>query len=280
MKPFVKWIGGKTQLLEEIQNNLPPSFNTYFEPFVGGGAVFFFLNPLKAVINDINTDLVYCYRSIKESLDFLIAGLKSLENGFNYSLRNNVGSEFFYNTRKLDRDAGFVDFSKEMRAARFIFINKTGFNGLWRVNKKGFCNTPFGKKTKCPKLYDLENLKTINLFLRLRVKILNGDFAECTKTATAGDFVYFDPPYAPVSKTANFTGYVPGGTDHAFQIRVADEFKRLDSIGVHCLLSNSDTPEIRELYKGFTIVEVQARRNVNSDGEKRGKVTELLIKNY
>lgn len=294
MKPLVKWAGSKRQLQERIAMELPVFYDeetgryietiqngsTYFEPFVGSGAMMFYLQPEKAVINDLNYDLICCYESIRDYLAPLIQGIDSLSNGFSIALKSGDEAEMYYNVRKTDREKDWKLTHAIYKAARFIFINKTGFNGLWRVNKKGYCNVPFGHKKKVPNYYNAENLQLISKYLQKSVEIMNGDFAKCTAKAASGDFIYYDPPYDPVSDTSSFTAYTNGDQGDSFQVRVSEDFKKNHDRGVHCLLSNSDTPLIRELYKDFEIIEVQAKRQINSDASKRGNVTELLIKNY
>ena len=261
-RPFLKYAGGKTALLPKILPLLPAKINTYYEPFVGGGAVFFALAAEKrfkrAVIGDVNDDLIETYFSIQHDLDELVRRLKAHAGKHS--------EEYFYKVRA----------QKGVNiAARLIYLNRTCFNGLYRVNRKGEFNVPFGKYAN-PTICDEENLRAVSIALR-RVGLLSGDFERSTMRAKRGDTVYFDSPYAPLSETSNFTGYAKGGFGEADQTRLRDCFAELDARGVHVLLSNSDTPLVRKLYKGFKLEEVQAPRRVNSKGGKRGNVGELLI---
>lgn len=261
-RPVVKFVGGKTALLPEILPRLPKKINTYYEPFVGGGAVFFALAVEKrcksAVLSDVNDHLMETYYAIQEDLDTLIPRLKA------HAKKHS--EEYFYKVRA--SRGSYI-------SARFIYLNKTCFNGLYRVNRKGEFNVPFGKY-KNPTICDVENLNAASIALQ-GVELYTGDFEEAVFSATRGDAVYLDPPYVPASATANFTAYSAGGFGPESQERLRDVFARLDKRGVHVLLSNSDTPFVRKLYKGFKIEKVQAPRRVNSRGDKRGNVGELLI---
>lgn len=268
--PFVKWVGGKRQLLPVITAHLPTKFNTYAEPFIGGGAVLFELQPSKAIINDYNAELINLYLCIKNNLEELLKDLKKHENT----------PEYFYEIRGLDRKEDFSQLSAVKRASRVIYLNKTCYNGLYRVNSSGEFNAPFGKY-KNPNIVNEDTLRAVSIFLNEhKVEILCGDFEDAVKKLKKGDFVYFDPPYDPVSKSANFTGYVEGGFGSRDQKRLRDVCKKLDNKGVQFMVSNSDTEFIRELYEGFHFIEVKAKRSINSDSRKRGAVNELLIKNY
>jgi DNA adenine methylase len=266
-RPFVKFVGGKTKLLPEILQRLPAAFNTYYEPFLGGGAVFFALteeNRFKnAVIGDANADLMRTYEALARDVDNVIRELK----------KHLYKEEYYYAVRKLR--PGLLSLTDH--AARFIYLNKTGFNGLYRVNKKGEFNVPFGRYTN-PTICDEENLRTVAAVLgKDHGTAVTGDFERTVDGANKGDVVYFDPPYVPASETANFTAYTVGGFGLQDQIRLRDVAKRLAARGVHVLLSNSDTPLVRELYEKFNLEEVQVPRSINSKSGKRGKVGELLI---
>lgn len=261
-RPFWKSAGGKTALLPEILPRLPKKIKTYYEPFVGGGAVFFALAAegrfKRAVLGDANEELIETYFSIKEDLETVINRLKAHAGKHS--------EEYFYMVRA--NPGQYI-------AARMIYLNRTCFNGLYRVNKKGEFNVPFGKYTN-PTICDEDNLRAVSAVLR-NVGLLPGDFERSTMRARKGDAVYFDPPYAPLSETSNFTTYTAGGFGSDEQTRLRDVAKQLVDRDVHVLLSNSDTPLVRKLYKGFKIEEVQARRRINSKGDKRGNVGELLI---
>lgn len=269
--PFIKWAGGKSQLLEQYEAFIPAKFNNYFESFVGGGAVFFhlfnsgYLNSTKnIVLTDLNDDLINCYQVIKGNVDQLISILTNSE----FLNREDI----YYKIRAVNQE-GQVE-----RAARTIYLNKTCFNGLYRVNSKGKFNVPFGKY-KNPLLCDRKNLRAVNIALR-KVEIISDDFESCLKFAGKGDFTYLDPPYQPLSKTANFTAYTINSFNEKEQIRLHRLFRKLDSKRCKVMLSNSDTPFIRELYRDFRIEVVSARRAINCKAEGRGKINELVILNY
>lgn len=270
VQPFLKWAGGKRQLLPEIKKYIPKSYNTYYEAFVGAGAVFFDQQPKKAVINDINSELINCYNVIKDLSIDLIEDLKKHKNT----------EKYFYTIRELDRTPQFKDLSPVERASRIIFLNKTCFNGLFRVNRQGQFNAPFGDYHK-PNIINSETLKAINCFLnKSSVQILNTDFSLAVKDAKRNDFIYFDPPYDPVSDTASFTGYSSSGFGRDQQIRLRDLFDELTRKGCKVMLSNSATPFIADLYDDYNIKSIQANRNINSVGSDRKKVEEYLILNY
>jgi len=264
-RPPLKAVGGKTALLPEILPRLPAKIETYFEPFFGGGAVFFALAAERrferAVLGDANEEFAHAYAEIARDVDGVIR-----------SLGKHVHEEaHYYSVRS--RDPRKLDASE--RAARLIYLNKTGFNGLYRVNRKGEFNVPFGSYAN-PTICDEENLRAVSLALQ-GAAITSLDFEKTVLLAKRGDVVYFDPPYAPLSKTSNFTGYTAGGFSSDDQERLRNVAEKLVARGIHVLLSNSDTPYVRELYDGFRIEEVQAPRRINSKGGKRGNVGELLI---
>lgn len=271
MKPVLKWVGGKTQLLQEIRQRIPADIGTYYEPFIGGGAVFFDLAPQKAVISDMNEELINLYQVIKAAPDALIASLKEHENT----------SEYFYQIRSKDRDRDtYNQLSPVFKASRMIYLNRTCFNGLYRVNSRGEINTPFGNY-KNPQICNEENIREISGFFTSRdIEILEADFETALANATAGDFVYLDPPYDPVTDTASFTGYVAGGFDREQQRRLKECCDRLHEKGVRFLLSNSSTDFILDLYKDYHIDLVDAKRNINCKGDGRGAVQEVLVRNY
>ncbi|MCX5981705.1 MAG: DNA adenine methylase [Nostocales cyanobacterium LacPavin_0920_SED1_MAG_38_18] len=273
VKPFVKWAGGKRQLVPTIlANHLPKNYNlqTYYEPFIGGGALLFSLQPKKAVINDSNAELINCYKIIKNSLDELIEDLKNHKNNEYY----------YYDIRDWDREKNFKSKTEVQRASRIIFLNKTCYNGLFRVNSQGQFNVPFGKYEN-PNILDIAVLKAVNKYLNEnQVRILNSDFQEAVKDAKRGDFIYLDPPYDPVSETASFTGYDVNGFNKQEQRRLKEVFDDLNSRGCHILLSNACTEFIEDLYKDYLHTKISAIRAINCNGKKRGKVDEILVKNY
>ncbi|MCB9148097.1 MAG: DNA adenine methylase [Caldilineaceae bacterium] len=269
--PFVKWVGGKRQLLTEIEQYLPRQFTTYYEPFVGGGALLFHLQPGKAVINDNNDELINLYLVIKNDPDELIQDLK-----------NHVNDEdYYYEIRGLDRDKCIYNkLSMVQRASRIIFLNKTCYNGLFRVNSSGEFNSPFGRY-KNPNIVNEITIRAVSNYLRKNdVCILKTDYEKSLAKIRKGSFVYFDPPYDPVSNSANFTGYTKSGFDRNEQERLKRLCDKLNDAGVKFLLSNSSTEFIRQLYKDYDISIVKANRAVNSKASGRGKIAEVLVRNY
>lgn len=263
-RPFLKWVGGKSQLLDQLRPLLPRMFGRYFEPFVGGAALFFAIRPAGATLSDVNAELVDCYRAIRDDVDGVLEALE----GHRYD------RDHYYEVRDVDPES----LSLVERAARTIFLNKTGFNGLYRVNRAGKFNVPFGRHAN-PSFADEDNLRSCALALR-GVELLVRDFRAVLAHASRGDFVYFDPPYVPVSDTADFTSYAAGGFSTRAQEELADVFRRLTEKGVYAMLSNSGAPLVRELYADFAIDDVYAARNVNSNAAKRGKVVEVVVRNY
>jgi DNA adenine methylase len=263
-RPFLKWAGGKGQLLEQFQRLLPASRGRYFEPFVGGAALFFSLRPDRAALSDVNKELIDCYRAVRDDVDGVIAALGE----------HRYDAEHYYAVRSVEPST----LPQAKRAARTIYLNKTGFNGLYRVNRSGQFNVPIGRYTK-PFFCDRANLRACSRALR-EVELGVRDFGKILGAAKAGDFVYLDPPYVPLSDTADFTSYIPGGFGLKDQGRLATFFAKLAAKGVYVMLSNSDTPTVRELYKGFHIDVVLASRSINSNGARRGKVGEVVVRNF
>jgi DNA adenine methylase len=276
IKPYVKWAGGKRQLLTEIRKYLPSNTQglTYYEPFIGGGAVFFDLQPRRAVINDYNRELMMSYRVIRDHVEELISALRV------HAKKNR--RDYYYEVRDIDRNpAAFTQLPDAEKAARLIFLNKTCYNGLYRVNSRGLFNVPYGRYHN-PAICDESLLRAVHDYVAAGdIDIQNGDFEESVQNAAAGSFVYFDPPYHSPDKT-NFTEYQAGGFGDAEQIRLRDVFLSLTKRGIPCLLSNADTPFIRGLYqeKGLEILTVQAKRIINSSPGGRGVIQEVLIKNW
>lgn len=270
LQPFVKWAGGKRQLLKSIRIYMPKTFSVYFEPFLGGGAILFDIQPQKAVVNDINPELIATYEVIRDNVDDLIAALSQHKNE----------KEYFYSVRGVDRQPEYQDWSPIQRAARLIFLNKTCFNGLFRVNSSGQFNVPFGNY-KNPTIVNDVVLRAVSDYLNAHaVQFLNGDFADAVSTAQKDDFAYFDPPYDPVSDTSSFTGYSLDGFGREEQIRLKTVVDDLTQRGCKVLLSNSSTPFIRDLYRDYQIVTVGATRAINSDAGRRGKIDEVLVMNF
>lgn len=268
--PFLKWAGGKRQLLPEIKPHLPKSSVRYFEPFLGGGAVLFDLQPKEAFVNDFNEEIINVYETIRDDPNSLIADLKRHKNE----------SEYYYKLREIDRSASYGTFSKVQRASRIIFLNKTCYNGLFRVNSQGQFNVPFGKY-KSPNIINEITIKAVSNYLNTsKVIFKNGDFEDALKGVTKNSFVYFDPPYHPISDTSSFTGYAMNGFGEDEQKRLKKVCDKLNQLGCRFLLSNSYCDFIVDLYKGYKKIEIQASRSINSVGSSRGKVSEILVKNY
>ncbi|HVJ88603.1 MAG TPA: DNA adenine methylase [Labilithrix sp.] len=267
-RPILKWVGGKTQLLEQMTPLMPKTYRRYFEPFVGGAAVFFDLRArhpeVPAFLSDVNAELVNCYVSVRDSVEAVIAALGT----------HVYDREHYYAVRAWNPD----ELEPAERAARTIFLNKTGYNGLYRVNRSGRFNVPFGRFTR-PMFCDADNLRACSRALA-GVSIKHGDFSTVLRSAKEGDFVYFDPPYVPVSPTSDFTAYVPGGFGADEQRKLAKVFTKLADRGVSVMLSNSDTAFVRELYAGFDIQVVYATRSVNSNASRRGKLAEVVVRSY
>lgn len=270
VSPFLKWVGGKRQIMPAIEQHLPKGIKSYIEPFIGGGAVFFHLQPKNAIINDFNAELINVYHVIKNDIENLILDLGKHKNE----------PQYFYRIRALDRTKEFMNLSSVERASRIIYLNKTCYNGLYRVNNSGEFNSPFGKY-KNPNIVNDPTLRAVNLYLNSNnVRIENTDYETILKKADKNSFVYLDPPYHPVSESSNFTGYIQGGWDESDQIRLKEACDLLNQKKIKFLQSNSCTDFIKELYADYHIHIIKANRAINSDGEKRGEVEELLIKNY
>ncbi|HBT19950.1 MAG TPA: modification methylase [Peptococcaceae bacterium] len=264
-KPPVKWAGGKTQLIPQFEPLFPrKEYELYIEPFVGGGAVFFHLLPQQAVLIDSNEELMNFYQVVRDNLEELLLDLRKHKNT----------EEYYYSVRAIDPET----LSPVERASRFLYLNKTAYNGLWRVNSRGEFNVPYGKY-KNPKIIDEPNLRLVSQALR-KAKIICGDFSLVLEFARPDTFVYFDPPYHPLSETANFTSYTSDAFGAEDQKRLADIFRELDRRGCMVMLSNSDTEFIRRLYQGYDIQVVYARRFINCKPSGRGPITELVIRNY
>ena len=274
-KPFVKWAGGKRQLLPVITNHIPNKFERYFEPFLGGGAVFFSLvakeRKAKWFVSDLNSDLVLSYVTIRDRVKELVLSLEN--HAANYSKNQ---SSYYYKVRE-SNPKNEID-----KVSRLIFLNKTCFNGLYRVNSKGKFNVPVGRYVN-PNIVNKENLFEVSRVLQSKdISIKCQDFEDALKGVGNEDFVYLDPPYQPVSTTASFTSYTNSDFDFSDQERLYAKFKALDKKGVKVLLSNSRSDEIIELFNEFSdgIIEIHANRFINSVSQKRTGHTELLIKNY
>ncbi len=266
--PMVKWVGGKRQLMFELLKNMPKEYNRYFEPFIGGGALFFELQPDNAYISDMNEELINLYQVVRDNVDELIADLQ----------KHDISKEYFMEIRNIDRTNEYKNWSDIQKASRFIYLNRTCFNGMYRVNSKGEFNVPFGHY-KNPRILDENNLINCSNLLQ-KTEIKHADFSKILKEVKKGDFVYFDPPYVPLSETSSFTSYTKDGFDMDMQFKLRDVCDELDSIGVKFLLSNSDTKLINELYENYNIKKVFASRQINANADGRGKITEVLVRNY
>lgn len=272
IKPFVKWAGGKRQLLAELTQYIPKDYNKgrYFEVFLGGGALLFHLLPKNAVVGDYNDELINVYKTIKENPDELIQTLKEFKNE----------SKFFYDIRDWDRSSSYATLAPINKAARIIYLNKTCYNGLFRVNSHGQFNAPFGNY-KSPNIINEPTIRAISSYFNTsNIEFLAGDFEKSLTTIKKNDFVYLDPPYDSNSDPASFTGYTLVGFNRREQERLKNTCDKISKIGAKFLLSNSDTNFIKELYKDYDIKVVQANRSINSIGSDRGAINELLIKNY
>lgn len=274
-KPFLKWAGGKSQLLPELNKRLPQQFKRYHEPFLGGGALYFHLYNAglimqTASLSDANPELVLCYQVVRDQVEELIEALQPHQH-------NRLDSQYFHEVRAWDRQSDFLQRAPVERAARTIYLNRTCYNGLYRLNKLGQFNAPYGYY-KNPQICDVDNLRAVSRSLQwaeLRVD----DFGQVAQRAQSGDFIYFDPPYVPLSNTASFTTYTGQTFGLDQQQRLADLFNQLQHRGIYGMLSNSSTPITHQLYQasGNTINIVMASRKINSIASKRGEVEEILV---
>lgn len=262
--PILKWAGGKTRLMSELVSRLPEHWEGYYEPFVGGGALFFHLGPVPAQISDLNEELINVYTVVRDQVNRLISALQTLS----------YDRETYYGMRGLDP----AELEPVARAARMIYLNRTCFNGLYRVNRRGQFNVPMGRY-RDPVICQTERLLRANEQLQ-STEIVHKGYAEAVAEAKEGDFVYFDPPYQPLSSTANFTSYTAGAFDESDQADLAATFTELGERGVMCMLSNSDTPLIRDLYGKHQIDQVMAPRAISRTAEGRAAVAEVIVRNY
>lgn len=272
LQPFTKWTGGKRQLLPVIRELMPKKYNRYFEPFVGGGALFFDLAPKNAVINDFNAELINCYQQIKDKPQELIEILK-VHQEYN-------SKEYYLDLRSADRDERIDMMSEVQRAARILYMLRVDFNGLYRVNSNNQFNVPYGRY-KNPKIVDEELISAISTYLNNnQVEIKKGDFEKAVLDVQPGDFVYFDPPYIPLSETSAFTSYTHEGFSYDDQVRLRDTFKKLSDTGAYVMLSNSSSFLVEELYRDFNIHYVEATRTNGAKSSSRGKISEIIVTNY
>ena len=277
VKPVLKWVGGKRQLLDVIMPYIDKDCSTYVEPFIGGGAILFELKPKKAIINDYNEELVNVYNTIKDSPVELLEILRVHEEK-----NKTIGADYFYEIRGIDRTEEFKKMNNIERAARIIYLNKTCFNGLYRVNAAGQFNTPYGKY-KNPDIANETTINAMSTYLnKNKIKILQGDYKHALKGLRKGAFVYLDPPYMPISSSSAFTGYTDGGFTFEQQEELRDECIKLHKKGIRFVQSNSYCQEILDLYSDesiFRIDTVKAKRSINSKGNRRGEIDEVLIYN-
>ena len=291
-RPFIKWVGGKGQLIEQLEAQLPADFDnwenvTYIEPFVGGGAMLFYMlqrypNINHAIINDINSDLATCYRTVRDTPEQLISSLKDIEKAYLALETEDGRKDFFMAVRERYNEKNLDPIEN---TTKFFFLNRTCFNGLYRVNKKGLFNVPFGKYAN-PTICDPETIRKDSELLQ-RVEILNGDFEATFEYAHGNTFFYFDPPYRPLSDTSSFNDYAKEAFNDDAQIRLKEYCDRIHEAGFRFMLSNSDCKGKNEednffdvLYQAYQIERVWASRNINSNPNKRGKLTEILVHNY
>ena len=291
-RPFIKWVGGKSHLIEQLEAQLPADFDnwenvTYIEPFVGGGAMLFYMlqrypNINHAIINDINSDLATCYRTVRDTPEQLISSLKDIEKAYLALETEDGRKDFFMAVRERYNEKNLDPIEN---TTKFFFLNRTCFNGLYRVNKKGLFNVPFGKYAN-PTICDPETIRKDSELLQ-RVEILNGDFEATFEYAHGNTFFYFDPPYRPLSDTSSFNDYAKEAFNDDAQIRLKEYCDRIHEAGFRFMLSNSDCKGKNEednffdvLYQAYQIERVWASRNINSNPNKRGKLTEILVHNY
>lgn len=271
VRPFLQWAGGKRSLIKQYESYFPATFKRYLEPFLGGGALFFHLKPKKSILNDLNKEIIQTYEAVRDNPEVvikLLGKLKKIHSKESYKL-----------IRDLDRDVTiFKKLTAPEKAARMIYLNQTCFNGIYRVNRSGHFNVPIGSSLN-KTISDPSAILNASKLLK-KTELYSLDFSEIAKMATRGDFVYLDPPYDPISKYSDFTRYTKEQFSKVDQMRLAETFISLHKKGCKVMLSNSNTPFVKNLYKGFTIREVFAPRNLNSKAEGRGKISELIITNY
>lgn len=270
VQPVVKWAGGKRQLLQEIDKYIPKRISTYYEPFLGGGALLYHLQPRRAIVCDVNEELINVYNVIRDNVEELIFDLQQHANT----------EDHYYYIREMDRLPEYEQMTNIQKASRIIYLNKTCYNGLFRVNSQGQFNVPFGKYKK-PNIVNDIMLRAVSGFLNNNdIRFLNVDYEESLHGIRRGAFVYFDPPYDPVSDTSSFTGYTFDGFGRDEQLRLKQVCDRLNQRGIKFLLSNSATPFIKGLYEEYIIETVGANRSINSNAGNRGEISEVLVRNY
>ncbi len=275
VRPFLKWVGGKGSVIAELRRFFPESFDNYFEPFVGGGAVFFSLKTKKSTINDINQSLMGAYINIRDHVDELIEELLKIQTEYHSLDSDNQKIQYY----KMREEYNSLEDKKSIRrTVLMIFLNKTCFNGMYRENKSGGFNVPFNKSRK-PTICDEINLREISNTLK-HTSILSGSYKEAVKKAKSGDFIYFDPPYQPLSKTASFTSYSKDDFGEKDQVELKELIDELTERGCKVMMSNSNTKFIISLYKDYKQNIIYAGRLINSNATKRGKIAEIVVTNY
>jgi DNA adenine methylase len=267
-KPFLKWAGGKTRLLPELVKRMPEQYNTYFEPFLGGGALFFHLQPQRAQLSDANSELINAYRMVRDWSPQLCDYLANHQNT----------KEYYDHIRNIDRTAEYQHWGSMQKASRFIYLNKTCFNGLYRVNAKGQFNVPFGNY-KNPCVLDTEVLQKCSLALD-KARLFHCDFDEIETLTQAGDFVYMDPPYVPLSTTSSFTGYTKDGFGFHEHRRLKKLCNRLDARGVQFMLSNSATNSVKGIFAKYRVETITVPRSISASADSRKDVQEVIVRNY
>jgi DNA adenine methylase len=274
-RPFVKWAGGKTRVVPQILEFFPVEFERYYEPFLGGGALYFSISPQNGCLNDINCVLIEAYLHIRDDVNELISDLAKIQEHY-YSLSSMEGkSDYYYEQRQVFNG---LNIKSLHRSALFIFLNKTGFNGMYRENSSGGFNIPFGKR-KQPIICDSENLKLVSDVLK-QIDIKCGTYEEALKAAKASDFIYLDPPYEPINGTSNFTEYQAGGFLKDDQRKLSKVYRELSDKGCLVMMSNSTADLVYELYADFYINKITVSRGINASKSGRGKIEELIITNY
>jgi len=275
LKPFLKWVGGKGRVISQLEKYFPSEYGSYFEPFVGGGAVYFDIEAKIATINDINKSLVGAYINIRDHVDLLIKELTDLQQRY-YSLDEDKQKQMFYEIR--DEYNDIRDKSSLKKSALLIFLNKTCFNGMYRENRSGKFNVPFGKHQK-PTICDENNLRHVANRLK-NTTILSETYKVAIKEAKAGDFVYLDPPYHPINPTSSFTSYSEADFLEKDQVELKELIDELTTRKCKVMLSNSDTPFIQNLYRDYRKEYISVARSINANGDGRGKISEIVVLNY
>jgi DNA adenine methylase len=274
--PFVKWAGGKSRVVNHIKNFFPEDFNSYYEPFLGSAALYFAVSPRKGRLNDLNKALIQTYKVVRESVESLIVELTKIQD--EYFLLTNIESKKDYYLKRREEFNSISTFSSVRRSALFIFLNKTGFNGMYRENKSGQYNIPFGKHDH-PLICDESNLRLVSSDLS-EIDLTSTSYEEAIRDVKPKDLVYLDPPYYPLTNTSNFTEYQAGGFTVEDQAKLRDVFQELDKKGCYVVMSNSACEEIDELYADFNINRIQVARAINSKTNMRGKIDEVIITNF